>query len=212
MLFLGRQPFVSPWLQHTAGDTRSIFPTPQISLAGSLGSLGSQLLHSKARPNFLQYKACDLPLVSSAHIPTYQSQVDKEVQRILQRPCERQRCDQAGPKVQVLLQQAEVSQAVPSPTVTLVSYFLISSGPSTSLPQHKAKLQLRMEGMRCRVLELDFNLKISCKILEQTHSSLHKPVDRAKIQVNVAGINSKTAHCHKALQEHLLFARRRKSG
>lgn len=83
-----------------------------------------------------------------------------------------------GPKVQALLQQAEVSQAAPSPTVTLFSYFLISSVPSTSLPQHKAKLQLRMERMHLRVLQLDFSwdwksaAKFQSKLTAAENSSL----------------------------------------
>lgn len=63
------------------------FPLLRSPSQAVLGSLGSQLLHSKAHPNYLQYEARDLPLVSFTHNPIYQSQVDEEVQRILQRPC-----------------------------------------------------------------------------------------------------------------------------
>lgn len=47
MLFLGSQPFVSPWLQHMAGDTCSIFPTPQISLPDKLGCLAPSCCRAK---------------------------------------------------------------------------------------------------------------------------------------------------------------------
>lgn len=42
-------------------------------------------------------------------------------------------------------------------TVLLFSYLLICSFPSSSLPQHKVRLQLRMEGMRLGVPEPDFS-------------------------------------------------------
>jgi len=66
-----------------------------------------------------------------------------------------------------------------SPFVILFSYLLLYQVPTTSLPQHQDRLQLRTH------LDIKLGLKSSCKIPEQSRGcrglfSLHMTVESAK--------------------------------